>query len=66
MAAQKGGRLHRLSGNVFTVAMLTLASSGLILAILRSQTGNINWQRHYSLLNNHRLASRSKQEPGRA
>jgi uncharacterized membrane protein YfcA len=37
----KGGRLHRASGNVFTIAMLTLASSGLWLAILKSQHGNI-------------------------
>ena len=41
MAVRKGGRLHRASGNVFTLAMLTLASSGLCLAILKSQSGNI-------------------------
>jgi hypothetical protein len=41
IAVRKGGRLHRASGNVFTLAMLTLASSGLCLAILKSQTGNI-------------------------
>ena len=41
IAVRKGSRLHRASGNVFTVAMLTLASSGLCLAILKSQTGNI-------------------------
>jgi uncharacterized membrane protein len=27
MAVRKGGKLHRASGNVFTVAMLTLATS---------------------------------------
>jgi uncharacterized membrane protein len=37
----KGSRLHRASGNVFTIAMLTLASSALWLAILKSQHGNI-------------------------
>src|ERR1700679_3721502 len=41
IAVRKGGRLHRASGNVFTIAMLTLASSGLCLAILKSQHGNI-------------------------
>ena len=41
MAAGKGGRLHRLSGNVFTIAMLGLAASGLALAILKSQRGNM-------------------------
>jgi hypothetical protein len=41
MAVRKGSRLHRASGNVFTIAMLTLASSGLYLAILKSQRGNI-------------------------
>jgi uncharacterized membrane protein len=40
IAVRKGGRWHRASGNVFTVAMLTLATSGLCLAILKSQTGN--------------------------
>jgi uncharacterized membrane protein len=41
MAVRKGGRLHRASGNVFTVAMLTLATSAFCLAILKSQQGNI-------------------------
>jgi uncharacterized membrane protein len=41
IAVRKGSRQHRSSGNVFTLAMLTLASSGLCLAILKSQHGNI-------------------------
>jgi hypothetical protein len=41
IAVRKGSTLHRASGNVFTIAMLTLASSGFCLAILKSQTGNI-------------------------
>ena len=41
IVVRKGSHLHRASGNVFTIAMLTLASSGLCLAILKSQTGNI-------------------------
>ena len=41
MAVRKGGKLHRASGNVFTVAMLTLATSAFFLAILKSQQGNI-------------------------
>jgi hypothetical protein len=41
MTVRKGGDLHRASGNVFTAAMLTLASSAFCLAILKSQQGNI-------------------------
>ena len=41
MVVRKGSRLHRTSGNVFTIAMLTLASSALCLAIMKSQRGNI-------------------------
>jgi uncharacterized membrane protein len=41
IAVRKGGRLHRASGSIFTVAMLTLASSALCLAIMTSQHGNI-------------------------
>jgi uncharacterized membrane protein len=41
MAVRKGGRLHRVSGNVFTGAILILASSALYLAIRKAQTGNI-------------------------
>jgi uncharacterized membrane protein len=41
IAVRKGGRLHRASGNIFTVAMLTLACSALCLAIMKSQHGNI-------------------------
>src|SRR6202789_3647133 len=41
IAVRKGSRLHRASGNVFTVAMLTLASSAFCLAIMKSQHGNI-------------------------
>jgi uncharacterized membrane protein len=41
MAVRKGGKVHRASGNVFTVAMLTLATSAFFLAILKSQEDNI-------------------------
>ena len=41
MVVRKGSRLHRASGNVFTIAMVTLASSAFCLAIMRSQRGNI-------------------------
>ncbi|RXH58235.1 DUF2306 domain-containing protein [Granulicella sibirica] len=41
MIARKGERFHRLSGNVFTLAMLTLATSGFWLAILKSQISNV-------------------------
>ncbi len=41
MVARKGERAHRVSGNVFTLAMLTLATSGFCLAVLKSQIANI-------------------------
>ncbi len=41
MIARKGDRLHRLSGNAFTVGMLTLAMSGFWLAIFKSQISNV-------------------------
>ena len=41
IAVRKGSRLHRASGNVFTIAMVTLASSALCLAIMKSQQANI-------------------------
>jgi hypothetical protein len=41
MAVRKGGWLHRASGNIFTIAMLTLAISGFSLAVMKSQQGNI-------------------------
>jgi hypothetical protein len=41
MIARKGDRLHRFSGDIFTLAMLTLATSGFCLAILKSQMSNV-------------------------
>jgi uncharacterized membrane protein len=41
IAVRKGSRLHRTSGNVFTIAMVTLASSAFCLAIMKSQRANI-------------------------
>jgi hypothetical protein len=38
---RKGSRRHALTGNVFVISMLVLSLSGLILAIMRSQPGNI-------------------------
>jgi len=38
---RKGSRRHGLAGNVFVIAMLTLSASGVYLAFLKSQPGNI-------------------------
>ena len=38
---RKGSRQHGLAGNVFVVSMLSLAASGVYLAILKHQPGNI-------------------------
>ena len=38
---RKGSRQHGRAGNVFVIAMLCLSSSGVFLAIMKSQPGNI-------------------------
>lgn len=38
---RKGSRRHGLAGNVFVAAMLSLSASGTILAVMKSQPGNI-------------------------
>ncbi|MGC2184792.1 MAG: hypothetical protein WA637_16060 [Terriglobales bacterium] len=38
---RKGSRRHGLAGNVFVVSMLVLSASGVYLAIMKSQPGNI-------------------------
>ena len=38
---RKGSRQHGLAGNVFVVSMMGLAASGVYLAIVKSQPGNI-------------------------
>lgn len=38
---RKGSRNHIVSGNVFVVAMLTLAITGIYMAVLKRQPGNI-------------------------
>ena len=37
----KGSRRHGIAGNVFVIAMLALSASGVYLAIMKSQPGNI-------------------------
>lgn len=41
MALRKGSRRHGLAGDVFVASMLCLSLSGLFLAIMKSQPGNI-------------------------
>lgn len=38
---RKGSRQHAVAGNVFVITMLCLSSTGVILAIMKSQPGNI-------------------------
>src|SRR6202158_291823 len=38
---RKGSRRHGLAGNVFVIAMLSLSASGVYMAIVKSQPGNI-------------------------
>jgi hypothetical protein len=38
---RKGSRRHGLAGNVFVISMLGLSSTGFVLAIMKSQPGNI-------------------------
>jgi hypothetical protein len=41
VSVRKGSRLHGLAGTVFVVSMLSLAASGVYLALLKHQPGNI-------------------------
>ena len=41
MVYRKGSRGHRVSGNIFVVAMLIMGTSGTWLAVLKQQTDNI-------------------------
>jgi hypothetical protein len=59
MSVGKGGKLRRASGNVFTVAMLTLATSAFFLAILKSPAGQHRRQRWRLLPDRHGLACRT-------
>src|SRR5271167_1857424 len=38
---RKGSRRHRLAGNVFVISMLSLSASGVYLAFMKSQPGNV-------------------------
>ena len=38
---RKGSRQHGIAGNVFVIAMLCLSSTGVFLAIMKSQPGNV-------------------------
>jgi uncharacterized membrane protein len=41
MFFRKGSRWHGIAGSVFVVSMLTMASAGVTLAVMKSQPGNI-------------------------
>lgn len=41
LVVRKGGRRHALSGILFSVCMLSLAASGIMLGIIKSQIGNV-------------------------
>src|SRR5688500_5462886 len=41
MAAAKGGPVHRRSGMVFAIAMLTMCAAAVVIAVFRSQPINI-------------------------
>jgi hypothetical protein len=41
MVFRKGSQRHRLSGNVFVIGMLTLAVSGVLLALLKHKMGDV-------------------------
>jgi uncharacterized membrane protein len=41
MTFRKGSRWHNLAGQVFAIAMMTMAASGATLAVMKQQTGNI-------------------------
>ena len=41
MAFRKGSRAHAVAGKVFVISMLSMASAGVLLAVMKSQPGNI-------------------------
>ncbi len=41
MLFRKGGRWHRVTGNVFFVSMLSMSAAGAYMAMLKSQPGNV-------------------------
>jgi uncharacterized membrane protein len=41
LSFRKGSDRHRIAGNVFVISMLSLSASGVILAVIRDQAGNI-------------------------
>jgi uncharacterized membrane protein len=41
LVVRKGSRLHRKSGDVFVISMLSMAASGAYMALMKSQAGNV-------------------------
>jgi hypothetical protein len=39
---RKGSRRHGIAGNVFVISMLILSASGVYLALVKSQLGNVS------------------------
>jgi uncharacterized membrane protein len=67
IAIPKGSRLHRASGIVFTIAMLTLASSALVLRSSHPKSATSYCKQHHHLLHDlDRCARRPLHEYGPA
>ncbi len=49
MLFRKGSHRHRIAGNVFVIAMLSLSASGVYPAFMKSQPGNVSG-RHPNVL----------------
>jgi uncharacterized membrane protein len=41
VALRKGSRRHAIAGNIFVISMMSLAASGVYLALLKGQPGNV-------------------------
>src|SRR3954454_7289949 len=41
LVVRKGSRLHRMTGDMFVVSMLSMTASGALLALMRSQRFNV-------------------------
>lgn len=59
MAFRKGSGAHAVAGKVFVVSMLSMASAGVLLAVMESQPG---WNPHV-LPGRNRVDDRSAQGP---
>ena len=63
VALRKGSRRHALAGNIFVVSMMSLAATGVYLALLKGQPGNVLGGSFHLLSGSHRLDDGAPPKP---